>query len=488
MLEKIIAALSPNWALSRKKIRMELRKYDAASTATRLSNWIGSNASADSEAIPALSKLIARSRDLMRNNPYASKIKRVIAAHAVGSGITAKAHGANDNFRTEQLDVLWKAWAETKVCDYDGLSNIYGIMQIIINTVVESGACLVRKINTRPSLSNPLPIELQVLEPDYIDQYKTQDLPNGGYIKNGIEIGPDGKRAAYWLYKQHPGETYALKGFSAESFRVPANELSYVFLKERPGQNFGVPWLAVVAVLINDFGDYEDAQRMRQKIAACYTAFIRDIEVPEDLETTEKLPTKISPGRIELLPPGKEVQFASPPPVEGYQEFSRGQKQAMACGSGITYESLTGDLSQVNFSSARIGQGEMNKLVDQWQYQMFIPMFCEPVWDWFEQAAELVGLLKPSEKTGAIWTPPRREFIDPQKEISSLKEAVRSGFKTISEVIRELGADPQTHFVEYAQDLAMLDKLGIKIESDPRQPLNRQMETVKNEATNQTNA
>lgn len=40
--------------------------------------------------------------------------------------------------------------------------------------------------------------------------------------------------------------------------------------------------------------------------------------------------------------------------------------------------------------------------------------------------------------------------------------------KTFSEMVREQGADPETHFAEFAAHLAALDKLKIWLDSDVR--------------------
>lgn len=469
-LDRIISYISPAWGFKRGRARAAIaitRNYEAASTATRVSGWNPSGTSADAEIAPALVRLRNRSRDLCRNNEFAKKARNSISAYIVGYGIVPKAKG--DSARARRLTELWKEWGERLVCDFDDSNNFYGLQTLVCNSIVESGACLVKKVMRQPSKNNPVGLEIQLLEPDYIEiEFTTlrKILPSGGWIKQGIEYDAEGKRVAYMLYKEHPGESTIIRGIG--QVRIPTTELSHVFWKERPGQKHGVPWLSTVAMRLKDFGDYEDAQLVRQKIAACFAGFIRDIEIPDVTDPTT-LMEKIEPGRLEILPPGKDITFASPPPVTGYAEYSRSQKQAIAAGLDITYEALTSDLSNVNFSSARIGQGDMYLHIDQWQWQMIIPHFCEVVWDWFEMACELAGLLPKGDSVGASWTPPKREFVSPVDETLAIKDQVRSGFKTLSEAVREYGYDPETHFEEYAADLAKLDELGIKLDTDPRQ-------------------
>jgi capsid protein len=144
----------------------------------------------------------------------------------------------------------------------------------------------------------------------------------------------------------------------------------------------------------------------------------------------------------------------------------------IAAGFGITYEALTGDLSQVNFSSARMGWLEFQRNLDAWRWAMFIPQFCNPVWEWFQDGVALSslddGLRTDIGNFSIEWTAPRREMIDPQKEVAAMRDAIRCGLCTLSEAQRMLGYDPAKLLTEYKSDLDTLDKLQIKLDVDPR--------------------
>ena len=66
--------------------------------------------------------------------------------------------------------------------------------------LAESGECLVRLRERRVEDGLPVPLQLQVLEPDHLDASKTGDLPNGGFVLQGVEFDALGRRRAYWLY------------------------------------------------------------------------------------------------------------------------------------------------------------------------------------------------------------------------------------------------------------------------------------------------
>src|SRR5690606_26684412 len=93
---------------------------------------------------------------------------------------------------------------------------------------------------------------------------------------------------------------------------------------------------------------------------------------------------------------------------------------------------------------------------------------CSRLCQWFIEAAEFTGVNIGDVTVQHI--PPRREMVDPTKEVPAEREAIRSGQKTLTQVIRERGRDPVEHLREYAADLQLLDELGITgLSSDPRQ-------------------
>jgi lambda family phage portal protein len=291
--------------------------------------------------------------------------------------------------------------------------------------------------------------------------------PQGGYIRQGVEFDANSKRVAYWLFKRHPGDVgLPLGGLVSE--RIPAEEVTHVFRVDRPGQSRGATWFSPILLKMRDFNDYEDAQLIRQKIAACFSVFTMDAEPSIDTaaNATSDLADRVEPGMIMNLPPGKDVKFGNPPGVEGYGDYARAQLRSIAAGLNLPYEVLTGDLSQVNFSSARMGWLEFQRSIHQWTYGMFIPQFCDPLWFWFIEAAALVN--SKVDGVAATWTPPRREMINPSEEVKAAITAIRAGIQTRSDFIRSLGNDPLEVYSELQSDNEIADEMGLTLDSDPR--------------------
>ena len=101
---------------------------------------------------------------------------------------------------------------------------------------------------------------------------------------------------------------------------------------------------------------------------------------PEDNLMGEGLPDAsgaalagLEPGTMQILEPGEDVKFSQPADVgASYAEFLRMQFRAVAAAMGITYEMLTGDLTQVNYSSIRAGLLEFRRRCEAIQHLSLI--------------------------------------------------------------------------------------------------------------------
>jgi len=469
LIDRAIAQVSPQWAFRRLQAKQAMALFDGASRGRRTKGWRTPATSIQADTRKGLSLLRARARDLGQNNAYAAAAHRELPANIVGDGITPHVDLKTPEER-EAAEALAKSWFDTPACDADGRLNFYGIENLVSRTVVEAGECLVRRVRRAGPMSD-LPLQLQVLEPDHLDTLKDGVQNGDNWIVQGVEYNPSGQRVAYWLYSHHPGDQF-YRMTTLKSERVPASEVLHIFRVERAGQVRGIPWSAPVILRMRDFDDYEDAQLVRQKIAACFSVFITpgdDFSLGGDagLDPEDRLlPESVQPGMIEEVPTGKQVSFANPPGVQGYGEYSTITLHQIATGYGVPYSILTGDLSKVNFSSGRMGDRAFARNVKQWQQFLLIPQLCQPVWAWFMEAAITARALPAA--VPARWAPPRRELTDPAREIPALVAAVRGGQMTQPELLRQSGVDPDDFVRELQEWNRQLDQAGVVLDSDPR--------------------
>ncbi|MEY4967289.1 MAG: hypothetical protein RL274_2872, partial [Pseudomonadota bacterium] len=469
-LDKLVSLISPEAGLKRQMARaalaragqraadtLSLRAYEGAKTGRRTGGWITAASSADAEVASSAVKLRDRTRALCRDNPYASRARDVYVANVVGTGITVKAGSAKAAF---------EQWITE--CDADGMLDFYGLQALVMRCVFESGECLIRYRERRPEDGLIVPLQLQVLEPDYLDASKSGAVSGGGWIIAGVEYNAIGQRVAYWLYNQHPGDTVN-RGKSIESKRVPADQVLHIFERLRPGQTRGVPRMASILLKMRDLDDYEEAELVRKGIESCFSAIVTTEDTGSGLTegTTDVNGNRIEAlgaGLIQYLKPGQDIRFGAPANGGDYGAYTKTQLRAIAAGIGITYEQMTGDLSDVNYSSIRAGLVEFYKTVDMLQWHVLVPMMLAPIWKRWAETAFAVKAVRVKPDPLAQWTPPRRQWVDPLKDVNAARQEIAAGITSISETIRARGEDPERIFAEIASERQRLADLGIVLD------------------------
>src|SRR6185369_14292658 len=466
--DRVATTLAPRWQLKRLRARMATeivrRHYEGAATGRRTQGWRRSSADVNQATGPFLSKLRDVARDLVRNNPYAESGLRAIVTHTIRWGIVAKPKPDH-----KAAAELWRQWADTTACDADGQHNFAGLQKLVLRTVVESGEVLVRRRFRRPEDGLPIAMQLQVLEPDFLDTSKdtlTGFTGAGSRIIQGVEFDPIGRRAAYWLFPEHPGSAFS----TAASVRVPAANILHIFRSVRPGQVRGASWFAPVLLRFKDFDEFEDATLMKQKIAACLAVITSDVDGTASPlgtvdDSAEPQIDSLEPGAILNIAAGRNVQVVEPPSVREYADYTKTSLRAIATGLGVPYEDLTGDYVDLPFSAARMSRLRHWDDVEDWRWRLMVPQFCDPVWAWAMEVAAIFGLKNPP---GAEWTGSPAPMIDPVNEGLAYQRNIRTGIQSLSESLRERGYDPKVVLAEIAADNTLLDSLGIILDSDPR--------------------
>lgn len=479
LLDRAISYVAPQWGARRVQARLFLawagdraRRYEGGSPSSRFAHWRTPQTSANT-ATQGLDRLRNRCRDLTRNNPWAAKAVRQHASLVVGQGIRPQPSSSSEREARRILDA-WKEWAEDSTqCDADGLLNFYGLQYLSWREVAEAGECLVRRRRRRSTDGLRVPLQLQLIEAEQIDTTKDTRTGTRAGVRNrivhGVEYDALGRRVAYHLFAEHPSDPHVL---ARESVRVPARDILHVFEVQRAGQARGIPFGASAVVTTRDLDELQDAELVRAKIASCFAGFVRDIEGTSDVptvmpgsdETKAKEPDdSLSPGTLEFLPEGKTIEFATPPAAQGFDALSQVSLRAIAAAWGLSYESLTGDLRSTSFSSGRMGWLGEHANVRIWRSHTLIPRFCAPAFRWFLEAGDLAGLFNAERAGATTWTAPRREMLQPGPEIRAMVEQIDAGLLSLSEAIRQLGFDPRRMLEELADDLELLEGLGLEL-------------------------
>jgi lambda family phage portal protein len=426
------------------------------------------------------SDLLIKSRDIVRRNAMAFAGVEAVVANAIGTGIKPQSISTDAEFRAK-VQALFRDWAED--ADHDGLTDFFGLQSLACRAMVEGGECLIRILPQAGSPELAVPLKLQLLEPELLPMHLNTMLPNGHVIRSGIEFDVQGQRVAYHLYEHHPNDgVFPMSNDSLLPLRVEASQIIHMYRPLRPGQIRGEPWLSRALVKLQELDEYDDAELVRKKTSAMFAGFITR-NSPEENLMGEGTPNQqgvslagLEPGTMQILEPGEDIKFSSPADVGGnYSEFLRMQYRSVAAAMGCTYEQLTGDLTQVNYSSIRAGLLEFRRRIEAVQHSVIVHQLCRPVWRaWMDQAV-LSGALDAPDYCknrrsflAAKWIPQGWQWVDPLKETNAMLQSIRAGLMSRSEAISAAGYDSEDVDSEIAVDNARADALGLRFDSDPR--------------------
>lgn len=451
-------------------------EYDAASQKRRARGWMPSM-SAPNSNLWGLATIRRRSRDLSRNLPIIEGAYDSLVANLVGPGIVVIPRRADPGYRTA-LKELWEQWKAE--ADADNISNFDELVCLAVHTMLEAGECFIRHRPRRTTDGLTVPYQIQLIEPEHVPTDKNEQLPGGGRIIAGVEFNAYGRRVAYHVYRDHPGES-VIPGSSRslETTRVPAEEIIHLYRPRRPGQVRGLPVAASAIMTARDWQEYSEAELIRKKTTSMLVGFVTrpaseepvlgefdfdDTETPED----DTGMAALEPGTMQFLEPGEDVKFSAPTDSgPTYEAYVKGVLRSIAAAFGLTYEQLTQDLTGVNFSSIRAGLNEFQRRARRWQKHI-IHQLLVPVWERFVREAVLVGAIEaqgmafaPREFTAAHFVAPGWRYVNPQQEVAADKESIRAGLASRSTVAAERGYDVEEIDRQNAADLERQRELGL---------------------------
>lgn len=473
-LDTAISRISPRIARRRYSERVAIanmrRLYEAASKGRATEGWRAPGTSADAEIDAAGSILRDRMRDLVRNNPMAAQAVQVLVNNIVGYGIRPRARTGTPAL-DKRIDQLFERWSTS--CDAHGHTNFEGLTALGVREMIEGGDCFAIRRRLRWRRGDPLPLRIELREADHLDDAKFDNRADRGRIKGGIEYDAQGRRVGYWMFPDHPGDRDPIFSRTLESQRVPADRVAHLFERQRV-QNRGVPWGTPAMRAIREVDSWQEAELVRKRTEACVVGIVfgdneDDMGIaPSVVDGDGNMVEQFQPGMIAYARGGKDVKFNQPSTTAGVYEWHRVQLHIIAAGFRVPYALMTGDLSQNNFSSSRVGLNEFRRMVEMIQWEVVIPMFCEPIWRWFIEAGKDVGEIPEDAVVRAEWAPPRFESVNPLQDAQADRLEVRAGFSSLAQQIARRGYDPEAMIEEIAETNAKLDEHGLVLDSDPR--------------------
>lgn len=454
--------------------RTQVRRYQAAKASRLQSDWTTIPTSENFELRHSLRVLRARAREAARNNGifkhFLTKARTNIVGPGIGLQCRAKfAKGTLNTKLNSRVEALFNEWARKENCTMSGKLTWTDAQRIFVTRLMRDGEVLVQKV-TDPI--NKFGFAIHFLDVDYLDESYNEVSSNGNRIIMSVEIDKWGRPVAYWLTTPKHELLPADAQYRRNRTRVPADQFIHAFLMhDDPDATRGKTAFHAALRDAKDTEGYKVGVISSAR-AAAYSFGMLKPPMDETSQFTDEnaqpaVEIALEPLTIQEIPAGYEfVQFDPKQPTQNHAQFYGSIMQDLAVSLDLHYFSLTGDLSAVNYSSARVGLMEER---DIWRdLQDFVSEnFCREIFKVWLSSVVLKGLVTAQEAqlvAEPAWKTRGWGWIDPQKEINAKVDAIDNHLTTLTETLAEQGIDLEEHFQTIAAERELAAQYGIDLE------------------------
>lgn len=475
----------------------------------QLIGWNAPQQSADAALLPTFYRGNARSDDLVRNNGLASNAVQLHQDHIVGNlfklsyrpnyvhlGITREDARA----MAKDIEAAWTEYAEDPHCLIDIERKRTFTMMIregVATHAFNGEACVQPAWEASPgSLFRTV---FKMVSPKRIRN------PGGGTDtkerRAGVDINKNGAAVGYWIAE----DTYPYGGIG-KARRIPARlsngrpAFIHVFEPREDGQTRGDNVFYSVMERLKMLDTLQATQLQSAIVKAMYAATIEseldsdkafeylagansnDAENPLNQLIASKIEyyqgTNIKLGGVKVphLMNGDSLNLQQSQSADaGFSSLESSLIRHIAAGTGVSYEELSRDYSQVSYSSARASANV------SWRYYMGRRKFIAAKMAslmfacWFEEALSRGIIRLPSSArysfyearnswTYSVWIGAGRMAIDGLKEVQESAMRISTGLSTYQDELALQGRDYEEVFEQQKYEYEQRRELGL---SDP---------------------
>ena len=476
-----------------------------------LNNWVPGLGSADRDWLGYRDTSVARTRNLVQNEPWAQAGLDTKAVTAIGRGWVwssrpnARALGvdpASDEYAeyTASAEQAFAEWGADPAFRGDYYRTLpFGLQLYLAALSLFRDGEAIGLINFETDRIDGFGFDtsLQLMDPDRLSN--PDGSPDDQYMRGGIELDERGRPWRAHFRKGHPGDL-AFADFSAfewESFpfREPWGRPRVIHLvdRDRIDQHRGVSRLVAGLRRLKVLQAYSDAELKTAALNATVFATIysdgateylaeafgdervqRNVAgiVEQQNEFYKAQDPRFAGSRAVRVFPGDRVDMHTQGRANSaFGEFTSVLLRSLASGLGLTYEQLTKDFSNTNYSSARAAMIEAWRVVER-ERKLIQDLFADQVLLAVLEEAHDKGKLAiprgapdfweaPAAYIKGRWIGPAKGAIDPVKERQGGRLAVENLELTYEDLAAEAGRDLDEVIASQVRILERLNSAGL---------------------------
>jgi len=487
-----------------------------------LKNWWPGRHSGHSALKFSREGLSDRVHDLARNDGWGSAAVSRYVDTLVGSGwrLSAKPNLVSLGLDFEQaaeisekIEALWLDYTNDTGfwCDVERATNMAGLLGMATRHQFADGEAI-GWLGWREGSPSGFSTCLQVIDPMRLSN--PNNAMDSNILKDGVEVDDWGAPIRYHIRKSHPGDSFAGSNqFTWDSFERETEwgRPIIVHLREKKwaGMSRATSCLAPIVTKLKQLTQYDDYELQAAALNSMLAAFVTtpmDRDVLDDvgdgvsaysqseIEYYGKQPLQMDGVQLGFLHPGSQINTVKAEhPSANFESFERNGLRNIASAAGITYEALTADYSQANYSSIRASMVEFRKgfaaraamIGSQWQGQIY-RAWLEEV---FDKRLIKIPAGVPSYEAANVawshakWVGPGAGWVDPKKEAEAAGLRLSFNVATLEDEVANQGGDWRNVIDQKAVERKYMKSRGI----DPDAGKPEAVAKIKAEGTNEDN-
>lgn len=491
--------------------------YDAADIHSgHMAAWQPYLWSPDGELNMYRDRIVARVRDLVRNDGWASGAVTRILDNAIGANFrpivkpdyrALAAYSGNPAFDAKWADEFgraveahWRSWSNDpgRYCDAQRNLTVSQMMRLGFRHKLVDGDALAMLLwlPGRIGLGRArFATTVQIIDPDRLSNPQLRFDQQS--MRGGVEVDEYGAAQAYWIRRAHQGDWFS----AAESVqwdRIPRETdwgrpiIVHDYDHDRAGQHRGgAGVLTPVLQRLKMLAKYDSTELDAAIINAIFGAYIESPYdhqlVEQSLGDTEELNAyqqsrsefhserriMLGEARMPIMFPGEKIATVSAArPNSNFEAFEAAVLRNFAAGTGLSAQQVSNNWSDVNYSSAR------GALLEAWKTLSvrrtnFAQGFAQPIFGAFlEEIMDIHDLPLPNNAPDYLecraayarceWMGPGRGWIDPVAEKQGAVLGMDAGLSTLeAEAAENVGADWEEILDQRARELQAFKERGL---------------------------
>ena len=447
-------------------------------------NWIPTFQSFDADHLNEKDDLVAKTKDVQRTYPMVASAVRTQRDSMVGpqfrmscrpdiKGIGWSEYQGTDY--CDEVERLWRRDAESIRCwiDAAGKKTFTQIINQSWNMFSAMGEifCTFEYLKDN---KRPFSTAVNMIDPARIRT--PERLLDNSRVKSGLLVNKYANSLGAFILNRHPGDyQYDLNRQDKYKYVPRRNKngrenWALIYDNEHPGQTRGRNQFISALKKVHMLDKFEDTVLNAAVLQSTYAAVLESANPEEAFDGLKGSPSSPLKGARDLIAaknafygdehalhlrgakiahafPGDKLNFTSPnQPIDTFEAFENAMLRHLARGLDVSYEELSGNYAETNYSGARAG------MLHTWmsrnaRREHVLGRFASHIATVWLEEKYAVGELGEGtsrqrlaffrryreELTRFVWHGPGKDHIDPEKGVKAAKAEMAMGAMTLEE-------------------------------------------------------